>query len=277
MHRLGVCSWSLRPSSPRELASALRRCGLSATQLALDPIRAGEWSETDTRSTLSDSGILILSGMMGTRGEDYSTLDSIRESGGVRPDKHWPENLAAAEHIADIASRLGIRLVTFHAGFLPHDPADPLRATMIGRLRTLTDTFSHRGISIALETGQEDAHTLLSVLREIDRPTCGVNFDPANMLLYGMGDPVQSLAVLSPFVRQIHVKDATPSPIRGRWGTETPVGHGAVNWKDFFDVLRSITPPVDLVIERESGDTREEDVRTAASLVKHHLDTASRS
>src|SRR5689334_13326043 len=99
--------------------------------------------------------------MMAMKGENYSSLESIRLTGGVRSDAHWPDNLAAAAQNAALAMRLGIDLGTFHAGFLPHDPADPLRAVMIERLSQIADAFASQGIRTALETGQETAQTLI--------------------------------------------------------------------------------------------------------------------
>ncbi|MCH7793043.1 MAG: hypothetical protein IID31_12280, partial [Planctomycetes bacterium] len=94
--RIGVCSWSLSPGSPAELVEELERVGIDAVQLALDPIRRGEWNERETIATLRDAGIDILSGMMTMAGEDYSTLESIRRTGGVRLDDYWEANLATA-------------------------------------------------------------------------------------------------------------------------------------------------------------------------------------
>ncbi len=269
METAAVCSWSLEPVGPRDLAEKVRRCGLRAVQLALDPIRTGEWSEQDTVQALNDAGVSIVSGMMGTLGEDYSTLDTIRVTGGIRPDHHWPANRSAAARNAEIARSLGLSLVTLHAGFLPHDRNDSLRATMLGRLRELGDIFASRGISIALETGQEDAPTLLQVLHDLDtlgRPV-GVNFDPANMILYGMGDPVAAITTLASHVRQIHIKDALPSPTPGHWGQEVVAGTGAVPWREFLSIARTLCPGAPLVIEREAGSARVEDVIAARNLL----------
>jgi L-ribulose-5-phosphate 3-epimerase len=90
-----------------------------------------------------------------------------------------------------------------------------------------------------------------------------VNFDPANMLLYGSGDPIEALRLLVPFVKQVHVKDATKSPKPGVWGEEVPVGTGEVNWKAFFKTLREGGFDGDLIIEREAGDNRVGDIRHA--------------
>lgn len=270
MPHLGVCSWSLRPAGPAQLVEAIHACRLHAVQLALDPIRTGLWPLDETRRRLEDAGIRILSGMMAMKGEDYSTLESIRATGGVRPDSTWPDNLDAAHANADLAARLGLHLVTFHAGFLPHEPRDPLRVVMIDRLHRLADVFARRGVRVAFETGQESAQTLLGVLTQL-QGRCGVNFDPANMVLYGMGDPVEALRTLGPHVLQVHVKDATPSPVPGRWGTETVVGLGAVDWPSFFSVLRQVAPDANLVIEREAGPSRVDDVRHAVAFVESFL------
>ncbi len=265
---LGVCSWSLQPRNPRELVEAVRACGVSRVQLALDPIRRGEWSETETRTALDEAEIEIASGMMAMAGEDYSTLESIRETGGVRPTLHWSENRAAAYENAALAQRLGMGLVTFHAGFLPHDPAHPERAVMLGRLRELTQIFSGCGVDVALETGQESATVLLELLTDRDAPGCGVNFDPANMILYGMGDPVAALRLLGPWVRQMHAKDARPAVRAGEWGTETPVGEGAVAWRELLAARADVAPRAALVIEREAGSARIADVCAAATFLR---------
>lgn len=273
MNRIGVCSWSLRPGSPNGLAEMLRRVGVSWVQLALGPL-AGDpatWSLDATRRALGEAGIQIASGMIGMRGEDYSTLDTIRRTGGVRPDEHWAANLAGARRGAELAHALELDLVTFHAGFLPEDRDDPERATLLERLRAVIDVFADAGVAVGFETGQEHADTLLGVLDELDRPTAGVNFDPANMLLYDMGDPVEALTRLAPRVRQIHIKDARRTSTPGTWGTEVPAGEGEVDWQRFFDVVHEQGITGDLMIEREAGEDRTDDIRTARELVERHL------
>ncbi len=271
--RLAVCSWSLLPDSSlgvHALIEGLGRTGLSLVQLALDPLREG-WSVVETESALRARGIEIVSGMMMMAGENYSSLDSIRETGGVRPDEHWEANRAAARENARIARELGLSLVTFHAGFIPHDD-EALRATMIERLRTIVDIFAAQNVGIAFETGQETAETLLGALRELDRPAVGVNFDPANMLLYGMGEPIDAVRALAQRISQVHIKDALPASSPGEWGTEVVAGDGAVDWHRFLGVISALDPGVDLVIERESGDERVLDVRTAVAMVRQTLD-----
>jgi sugar phosphate isomerase/epimerase len=268
---IGVCSWSLQPSGPHDLAEKVRAAGLSTVQLALDPIRAGTWSLDETVAACRDAGIAIRSGMMRTRGEDYTTLDTIRATGGVRPDEHWEANLAAARGDARLARELGLELVTFHAGFIPHERGDPVRRVMIDRLREIADVFDREGVQTGFETGQETAATLLDALDELDRPQVGVNFDPANMILYGMGDPVAALRSLAPRVVQIHMKDALPTQNPGTWGREVAAGAGAVDWPSFFEVYRAGNVDCDLMIEREAGGRRLDDIRAARGLIERLL------
>jgi L-ribulose-5-phosphate 3-epimerase len=270
--RVGVCSWSLRPASARELAAGVVAFGIRRVQLALDPIRENRtgWGEIQTLHALASENIEIASGMMGTLGEDYSTLDSIARTGGVRPDATWGSNLRAAEWNARLARRLGINLVTFHAGFLPHG-ACAEREKLVRRLRQIVDVFDDRGVRVAFETGQESAETLLGVLDELDRPQAGVNFDPANMILYGMGDPVAALAKLAARVVQIHIKDAKPPAKPGSWGEEVVAGSGAVDWTEFFDTLHATGFAGKLIVEREAGESRLQDAVKGRELAGEQL------
>lgn len=267
--RLGVCSWSLRPSDPRDLAAKVHACGVDSVQLALDPLRGGgAWDPDETAAILRDAGITIASGMMAPTGEDYSTLETIRDTGGIRPDATWPANLEAAKANAAIARRLGLALVTFHAGAFPEDESDPLYARMIDRLRAVADTFAAAGVRVGLETGQEPADRVVRMLDRLVRTNVGVNFDPANMILYGNGEPIPALRRLAPWVLQVHMKDARPTDRPGTWGTEVPAGEGSVDWAAFFDEVARLPRRVDVMIEREAGDSRVGDVSTAAVIAR---------
>lgn len=275
MNRIAVCSWSLCPASPEDLLDKSRACGVSAVQLWLDPVRQWQWRPDSVGSLCRVHGLGLLSGMFGPKDEDYSTLETIKATGGVRPDATWEANLKAAEGDAIMAARFGIPLVTFHAGFIPHQADDPARAAMAARLRQIAELMAARNIRIALETGQEDADTLLAALAEInaglpERAKVGVNFDPANMILYGMGDPIAALRKLMPHVFQVHIKDAKKAAARGEWGSEVVVGTGEVDWPGFFAVLKAGGYRGDFVIEREAGEDRVADVATARTTIEKH-------
>jgi sugar phosphate isomerase/epimerase len=133
------------------------------------------------------------------------------------------------------------------------------------------DVYAERGVAVGFETGQESAATLLEALADLQRPQAGVNFDPANLLLYGMDDPVAALRQLLPRVRQVHVKDARRPRSAGQWGEEVPVGTGEVPWDEFLALVRGGAPHADLMIEREAGQDRVGDIRTARDLVRERL------
>jgi sugar phosphate isomerase/epimerase len=266
--RIAACSWSLHPANPGELVERIRATGLSRVQLALNPLREAPATWGGAGEILRAAGITIVSGMVNTRGEDYSSLEAIRRTGGVVPDGTWEENWRDLQAAARLASGLGLRLVTFHAGFLPADPASPAFAKLVERIRRIADAFAAGGVGIALETGQETAATLAQFLGKLGRPTVGVNFDPANMILYDKGDPVGSLRELAPWVRQVHIKDATRTRVTGTWGREVPVGTGDVDWPAFFGVLRGMPPELDLAIEREAGENRIDEIIQARRLIE---------
>jgi sugar phosphate isomerase/epimerase len=269
--RLAVCSWSLRPASPAELARHLEAIGIRRAQLAIDPIRrGGDW--TDGFARLADLGITVSGGMFEAVGEDYSTLDSIRRTGGIVPDATWPETFEHFRQMTPMASKAGLDHVTFHAGFLPHEPSDPTYATLAGRLVQVADLFADHGLTCCLETGQEDAATLSRFLEDLGRPNVGINFDPANLILYDKGDPIAGLEVLLPHVRSCHIKDATRTRTPGTWGAEVVVGTGEVDWPAFFATLAGSGFAGTLAIEREAGDQRVADIKTARALARGLLD-----
>jgi L-ribulose-5-phosphate 3-epimerase len=266
VNRLGVCSWSLRTHDADELVDRVRLCGLSSVQLALCPLLDDKEQIEKIRLHVDAERISLISGMFETVGEDYSSLETIKITGGVRPDEHWEANLEMAEQCAVLAQDFGLALVTLHAGFIPEDQPE-LHERMVGRICRIADTFNARGITLGLETGQERAETLLELLSTIaSRVRVGVNFDPANMILYGMGDPVESLRQLRDHIVQVHMKDARATDAPGTWGAEVPAGDGEVDWDSFFESVHALPDGVDVIVEREAGEQRVDDIRKAYAL-----------
>jgi sugar phosphate isomerase/epimerase len=266
-NRLAVCSWSLQPKSPEELVDYMQQIGLKTVQLALDPLRENPEVWGKTKELFREKGIIIVSGMFGTIGEDYTTMETIKATGGVVPDGTWAENWTNIQKIADIAKELGVRLVTFHAGFLPHDHKDPQFKKLVSRIGQIADHFKRKGLELAFETGQEDADDLELFLIQLNRPNVGVNFDPANMILYDRGEPIDALRTLGKRLRQVHIKDAKRTKKTGEWGEEVPVGTGEVDWKEFFDTLDELKFAGFCCIEREAGNQRVADIKTAREFV----------
>jgi len=267
-NRLAVCSWSLQPQNPQQLLQWLKQIEIPRVQIALDPIRTNPevWGNIGTLCALN--GIELVSGMVTTVGEDYSTMESIKRTGGIVPDQTWKENWHNLQQCAVLGKSLGLRLVTFHAGFLPHDQTDPQFKKLLDRLRQVADLFGEFGLELGLETGQETAETLSEFLELVDRPNIGVNFDPANMILYDKGDPINALRTLGVWLKQCHIKDANRTKKPGTWGEEVPAGTGQVDWSAFFRALREVGFAGYLAIEREAGNQRLQDIQTARQFVE---------
>lgn len=268
LDRLAVCSWSLQPASPQVLINQIKEIGLARIQIALDPVREQPAVWGNIAAQAAAAGMELVSGMFGCVGEDYTTMESIRKTGGIVPDATWEQNWENIRKTADLASRLGLKLVTFHAGFLPHDPKNPNYARLRERLLKVADLFAERGIDLALETGQETADTLRSFLEDLHRANVGVNFDPANMILYDKGDPIAALRTLSPWLKQCHIKDARKTTTPGTWGEEVVAGTGEVAWREFFAVLEQRGFKGYCAIEREAGNQRLRDIQAARTFVE---------
>lgn len=264
---LAVCSWSLRPTDPANLIQQLQATGINRVQIALDPLREHPARWASLAEACAKSGISFVSGMFGTVGEDYSTLESIKRTGGIVPDATWEQNWSNIQSVAGIAKKLGLKLVTFHAGFLLHEASDPAFKKLSQRIGMIADLFAAVDIELGFETGQETAETLRAFLQQLGKPNVGVNFDPANMILYDKGDPIAALRVLGPWLKQCHIKDATRTRTPGTWGEEVVVGTGEVDWRAFFRTAKELNFHGNFAIEREAREQRVNDIRAAREFV----------
>ncbi len=267
--RLAVCSWSLRPADPAQLIEQLLAIGIPRVQIALDPLREQPAVWGALPELCAQSGLALVSGMFGTVGEDYSTLESIRRTGGVVPDATWDQNWRNIQTVAEIARKLGLKFVMFHAGFLPHSPADPGFQKLLARITRIADLFAAKEIDLGFETGQEEALTLRAFLERLNKPNVGVNFDPANMILYDKGDPIAALRTLGPWLKQCHIKDAVKTRVPGTWGQEVAVGTGQVDWHAFLRTIEELGFKGHFAIEREAGERRVADIRAARQYLEN--------
>jgi L-ribulose-5-phosphate 3-epimerase len=264
--QFGICSWSTHPKDPADLAGRLKGLGLDKMQLHLQPVYQMPEVWSDVQAYLKSQGMTVVSGMFGTAGEDYTSLDTIRQTGGFIPDQHWDANWKTVQETAKVSAKMGLKLVSCHAGFLPSDRKDPSFNKLADRLAQVAKHFGQSGCTLLFETGQETADTLWQFLGALDErgaTNTGVNFDPANMLLYDKGDPIVSLKKLMPRVKQVHIKDAVRTKTPGTWGLETAIGEGEVDWKAFMRTLAEADYVGNLIIEREAGEDRVGDVRKA--------------
>jgi sugar phosphate isomerase/epimerase len=205
-------------------------------------------------------------------GEDYADIPTVQRTVGLVPRNTRAERIKRTKDVSDVARKLAIDSVACHIGFVPEDPDHPEYAGIRDVAREICDHCAENGQSFTLETGQEPAKVLLRFIEDVNRPNLKINFDPANMILYGTGDPVEALEVLGSHVVSVHCKDGDWPPVDKpeALGVERPLGDGSVGIPRFIAKLKEIGYRGILSIEREEQDTakRAADIRKAIALLK---------
>ena len=223
---------------------------------------------SDIEELLASGKWQISSTLFNSRYDDYSTLESIRATGGLVPDEHWEENRVLVEKVIRLSAQWKSPYMMLHAGFINH--ADKVGfAKLTDRLKYVRDICADAGTELTLETGQETADDLAAML--VDLPGVYVNFDPANMILYGKGDPVRAVKILAPWIRHVHIKDATYSKVPGQWGDEVEWTKGEVNADAFIAALDEIGFAGALAVEREAVENRAGDIAAAIEDLKSRV------
>ncbi len=257
---VGVCSWSLQ-TDVNGVADVMKKIGIDTIHLGVRAALGAGGS--DFLKAVQNQNWTISATMIDFPQEDYTTLDSIKVTGGVGPDEYWEQNQELFLGAADVTVKLGVKYLSMHAGFI--DESDVSYSEIFyERIISLADAAGEKDIMLLLETGQETAEELRSFLEELDHPAIGVNFDPANIILYDKGNPIEAVKVLAPWVKHIHVKDANRTTQPGTWGAEVPWGDGQVQTGAFLNALEGIGFDGTLAIEREAGDDRFGDIKLAA-------------
>lgn len=268
-HDVGVCSWSLRPAGMRELIESLKQLNLSHVHLGLGPlIFLDDKRKHFELGQLRESGLTITAGMIGFPGEDYSSIARIRLTGGFVGDEAWALRRQLTLQAGKLANELGLRILTTHAGFIP--PSNHVDyPKLLSRIGELSKALAELNVALALESGQESASELLQFLNDLPGENVGVNFDPANMILYGQGDEIEAIETLGRHIRHVHVKDAAASDKPGiEWGTEVPIGTGEVDLAEFIVALGEVGYTGPLIIERETGTRGLDEIRAAIDALK---------
>lgn len=206
------------------------------------------------------------------RGESYADLPTVRATVGFLPKSARAERERRTFEIANFAAALGVKSIACHIGFVPDDRTDADYIAVRDTVRRVCDHAAAHGQTFALETGQESADVLLRFIDDTGRGNLKVNFDPANMILYGSGDPIDALERLAPFVVSVHAKDGDPPPTAfpDRLGTERPLGQGSVGIPRFIAALKRGGFQGTLNVEREIEDSRRRmaDIREAVDMLR---------
>lgn len=208
--------------------------------------------------TLRKHKVKVVCVLGGFSGESYASIPIVKETVGLVPAGTRKERLEDFKDTSDFAKKLGAPAVQFHLGFVPHDRQSEDYKDIVKTTREVCDYIAKNDQWLQLETGQETGEALLQFLKDVDRKNLFVNFDPANMILYGCGEPNEALEILGPHVRSTHCKDALWSENPGKdWGKEVLFGTGAVNAQRFAETLKKFDYKGPLIIERENKESPE--------------------
>ncbi len=195
---------------------------------------------------------------------------------GLVPAAYRGERLIQLKAGADFAKRLGAPNLVTHVGFLPEQAETEQYRGVLGAVRELAGYCRKIGIGFNFETGQETPVTLMRTIYDIGLENLGINFDPANIILYGKGNSVDAIDIFGDKIRGVHVKDGDypTAPFRAL-GQERVVGEGTVNYPVFLPKLLKNGYTGDLYIEREiSGEQQLQDIRKTILYIKELMKTA---
>jgi sugar phosphate isomerase/epimerase len=265
--------WAGRDSIEEVRALGVR-CGQLGVpgEMPLSAALASQW-----KASLAKEGLRIATVFAAYEGEDYADIPTVRRTVGFVP----PETRDARERrtceAIDFAARLGVAGFACHIGCIPEDLGDPDSSAVRDLVRRISDRCAAHGQTFALETGQEPAEALLRFISGVDRANLGINFDPANMILYGTGEPLEALRALAPRVLSVHCKDAV-RPLKNKpeaLGTECPLGRGEVGIQGFVRTLAACGYRGQLHVEREGVDHAKwlREVADAIALLRQTVDS----
>lgn len=188
---------------------------------------------------------------------------------GVFPLPTRTERMLLSCRQMEWAARYGIKLIACHAGFVPEEKGE-FYARLVSDMKQLLRFAASYGQEFLFETGTETPEALRQLLEDLDEPNAGINFDPANLLIYNNGSPAELAEKLSSRIRVVHCKDANypaEGAVRGR---ETPLGKGGTHFVELLKRLLAGGFRGPLIIEREipAGPEQEKDITEAVQLLK---------
>jgi sugar phosphate isomerase/epimerase len=255
---IGVMFWGGR--DPVETLRENKELGVRCGQIGISgEIDIGAEKQAAWKSALEAEQFTLVTVFAAYNGESYADIPTVQQTVGFIPRATRVEREKRTLECSDFAAALGVPSIATHIGFVPEDSSDPDYVAVRDMVRRVCDHAAARNQTFALETGQEPAVTLLHFFKDVGRENLRINFDPANMILYGTGDPIEALGVLAKHVVSVHAKDGDwpPEGQPGALGTERPLGQGVVGMERFIAKLKEIGYTNPLNIEREVPDHQE--------------------
>jgi L-ribulose-5-phosphate 3-epimerase len=221
------------------------------------------------RKSLDQASIEATSLVVGGPGKESWDFYDGPLTIGLIPRETRAARIAHIKAASDFAVRCDIPAVQTHAGFIPENPNDPVYKEAIVALREVVEYCARYRQNFRYETGQETPITLVRAMRDVGLDNQGVNFDLANLILYGKANPIDAIEVLAPYIQGIHAKDGLWPTNPKLLGEEVPIGKGKVDFPRIIQRLKDIHYQGAVTIEREiSGPQQLQDVHAAADYLR---------
>lgn len=214
-----------------DLAAAFREAkemGISSCQISIwDPTFYTDENAARIRAALAETDFSISLLWAGWTGPCEWNFTAGPDTIGLVPpayrDKRTAELLAASE----FAAKIGVTDIATHVGFIPENPSDPNYPGLVACLRYICRILKSRGQNFLFETGQETPVTVLRTIEAIGTGNAYINFDTANVILYGKGAAADAVRVFGKYVRNTHIKDGFYPTEGTQLGREVKVPTGA--------------------------------------------------
>jgi sugar phosphate isomerase/epimerase len=244
---IGIFFWA-EPDAAATLR-AVKGCGVSSGQLGVDgSVILNDEAAARWKEALRQEDFHLFTVFAAYEGESYADIPAVQRTVGFIPRETRAAREVRTRAVIDFAAALGVKSFGCHVGCIPADRNHPDYRDVLELVRRIADYAATFGMTFCLETGQEPAGELLAFFEDAGRSNLKINFDPANMVLYGSGEPVEAFRLLRKHVVSCHGKDGDwPDPAKpGSLGTERPLGEGSVNIPKFMAALREtgFTGPV---------------------------------
>ena len=247
---------------PDAAMSKVRDLGLPTSQVFMDEFEPELVKRL--RQALEKHQIEATSLVVGGPGKEVWDFYQGPLTIGLVPRETRAARIAHIKKASDFAKQCDIAAVQTHCGFIPENPNDPVYKETIGALREVVGYCKNNGQNFRYETGQETPLTLVRAIQDVGFDNQGVNFDLANLILYGKANPVDAIELLGPYVQGIHAKDGMWPTNPKELGQEVPIGKGKVDFPRIIERLKQLNYRGAVTIEREiSGPKQVEDVRDA--------------
>lgn len=269
-NEIGVMA-SLRPEGPS--LGPVAEFGLKVCQLVhWDPELWTDRAAERVREESEKIGVRISAFWAGTPGPATWDLIDGPTTLGIVPAEYREMRVAALKRAGGFARELGVPAVITHIGFIPENPTDPVFGEVVEAVRDIALSLNEKGLEFWFETGQETPVTMLRLITSVGTGNLGINLDPANLILYGKGNPIDALDVFGEHVREVHAKDGMYSTDPMKLGREVKVGEGKVRFGEFVKRLADIGFTGNYIIEREiSGDEQRRDIADTVEYLKKLL------